>query len=227
MNLVKLIKSELQNFGKIEKIFFPIVILIIISISISIHDSKIALISAVCGISYTILAGKGKISCYFIGMIGTFCYSYLSFVNGFYGQLMLYALYYFPMEIIGIFNWKKHLKKEIREIEKTQLNKKQRIFYFIILIISSLIFSIILKMTGDTQPIIDSITTVFSIFGMFLTVKRCIEQWYVWIIVNFLTLIMWIFAYINNSNCLATVLMWLTYLILAIYFLIIWKKEIK
>jgi nicotinamide mononucleotide transporter len=82
-------------------------------------------------------------------------------------------------------------------------------------------------MTGDTQPIIDSITTVFSIFGMFLTVKRCIEQWYVWIIVNFLTLIMWIFAYINNSNCLATVLMWLTYLILAIYFLIIWKKEIK
>ena len=93
MKVLELIKEEFRNFGKYEKFLFPLVIISIIVISIIIGDNKIALVSAVCGISYTILAGKGKISCYFIGMIGTFCYSYLSFVNGFFGNLALYMLY--------------------------------------------------------------------------------------------------------------------------------------
>ncbi len=227
MKLKELIKPEFENFGRYEKIFFPAVILVIILISVIMQDSKIALVSAVCGISYTILAGKGRISCYFIGITGTLCYSYLSFINGFFGNLLLYALYYLPMEVIGIFKWKKHLKKETREIKKTKLSNKERILYSFSALILSVIFSLILKITGDFKPFIDGTTTIFSIFGQFLTVRRCIEQWYIWFFVNLMSLIMWILAYINGSNCLATVLMWIVYLILSVYFLKEWEKELK
>ncbi|MBQ8887413.1 MAG: nicotinamide mononucleotide transporter [Candidatus Gastranaerophilales bacterium] len=226
MNLFKLIKEEFKNFGKYERILFPLVIFLIIVISIIIGDNKIALVSAVCGISYTILAGKGKISCYFIGMIGTFCYSYLSFVNGFFGNLALYMLYYFPMEIIGIYKWKKHLKKEVREVIKTRLTNKERVVYFSIALILSLVVSFVLKAMGDSKPLLDGTATVLSVIGQFLTVKRCIEQWYVWFFVNLISLIMWIFAYLNGSNCLATILMWAVYLVLSIYFLQAWKREL-
>ena len=226
MNLFKLIKEEFKNFGKYERILFPLVIFLIIAISIIIGDNKIALVSAVCGISYTILAGKGKISCYFIGMIGTFCYSYLSFVNGFFGNLALYMLYYFPMEIIGIYKWKKHLKKEVREVIKTRLTNKERVVYSFIALILSLVVSFVLKIMGDSKPFLDGTATVLSVIGQFLTVKRCIEQWYVWFFVNLISLIMWIFAYLNGSNCLATILMWVVYLVLSIYFLQAWKKEL-
>ena len=226
MKVLELIKEEFRNFGKYEKFLFPLVIISIIVISIIIGDNKIALVSAVCGISYTILAGKGKISCYFIGMIGTFCYSYLSFVNGFFGNLALYMLYYFPMEIIGIYKWKKHLKKEVREVIKTRLSNKERIIYFSIALILSLVVSFVLKVMGDSKPFLDGTATVFSVIGQFLTVKRCIEQWYVWFFVNLISLIMWIYAYLNGSNCLATILMWSVYLILSIYFLQAWKKEL-
>lgn len=227
MSIKEFLKKEFQNFGKYEKIFFPLVIIIIIAISIFLKDSKIALLSAVCGISYTILAGKGRISCYFIGITGTFCYCYLSFMNGFYGNLLLYAFYYLPMEILGIFKWKKHLKKEKQEIEKTFLNKKERVIYLISGFILTVILSFILRFSGDSKPILDASTTIFSIFGQLLTVKRCIEQWYIWFFVNLLSLIMWIFAYLNGSNCFATVLMWFVYLILSIYFLRSWQKELK
>ena len=226
MNLFKLIKEEFKNFGKYERVLFPLVIFLIIVISIIIRDNKIALVSAVCGISYTILAGKGKISCYFIGMIGTFCYSYLSFVNGFFGNLALYMLYYFPMEIIGIYKWKKHLKKEVREVIKTRLTNKERVIYSLVALILSLVVSLVLKSMGDSKPFLDGTATVFSIIGQFLTVKRCIEQWYVWFFVNLISLIMWIYAYLNGSNCLATTLMWTVYLVLSIYFLQAWKKEL-
>ena len=196
-------------------------------ISFLMHDSKIALVSAICGIGYTILAGKGRVSCYFIGITGTVCYSYISFINGFFGQLALYALYYLPMEIIGIYKWSKHLKKESREIEKTRLSDKQRFIYLFCAALITVIFSFILKFTGDAKPVMDSFTTVFSVLGQFLTVKRCIEQWYVWFFVNLISLIMWIYAYINGSNCFATIIMWSVYLVLAIYFLNYWQKELK
>ena len=227
MKLLDWIKEEFKNFGKYERVLFPLVILLIIAISIILGDNKVALVSAICGISYTILAGKGKISCYFIGMIGTFCYSYLSFVNGFFGNLALYMLYYFPMEIIGIYKWKKHLKKEVREVIKTRLTNKERIIYSLIAIVSSFVLSIILKIIGDSKPFLDGTATMFSIIGQFLTVKRCIEQWYVWFLVNLISLIMWIYAYMNGSNCLATILMWAVYLLLSIYFLQAWKQELS
>lgn len=225
MELVNLIKSEISGFGKKERVIFPILIFLIIIMSVITKDNKIALISAVCGISYTILAGKGKVSCYFIGITGTICYSYLAFKNGFYGNLLLYSLYYLPMEIIGIIKWNKHLKKDTREVIKTRLSNKERIIYAAISMAAVIIVWICLSIFGGRTAILDSTASVFSVLGQLLTVKRCIEQWYIWFIVNMISLIMWIIAYINGSNCLATVIMWFVYVILAIYFLRNWNKE--
>ncbi|MDO5437748.1 MAG: nicotinamide riboside transporter PnuC [bacterium] len=227
MELKEFFKNELKGFNKKESFIFIGIIFLILFLSFILNDNKIALISAVCGISYTILAGKGKVLCYFIGIIGTFCYCYLAFKNGFFGNLLLYGFYYLPMEIIGIFKWKKHYKKDKSEVKKTKLSKKERIIYFSSAFIFSFIATLILKINNGSNPYADSITTVFSILGQFLTVKRCIEQWYVWFFVNLLSLIMWIYAYIQGSNCFATIFMWGVYLILSVYFLILWKKELK
>ena len=115
---IEFIRKELSGWGKYERIIFPLGILAVIIISLFINDSKVALVSAICGISYTILAGKGKISCYIFGLTGTLCYSYISWKNGLYGNLALYLTYYFPMQIFGIFRWSKHLKKDSQEIVK-------------------------------------------------------------------------------------------------------------
>ena len=227
MKLREFIKSELSGWGKYERIIFPLVILLIIATSFILNDSKIALVSAICGISYTILAGKGKISCYLFGLMGTMCYAYISWKNQLFGNLLLYLIYYFPMQILGIFKWKKHLNKNTGEIIKTKLNNKERIMYFTISAIVTTLFTILLYKLNDANPIIDAITTIFSITGLILTIKRAIEQWYLWAVVNTLSVIMWIEAYINGSNCFATILMWGVYTILAIYFLHNWKKEIS
>ena len=227
MNVVGFIKKELSGWGKFERIIFPLEIALIIAISLYMKDNKIALISAVCGICYTILAGKGKISCYLFGLAGTFCYSFISFKNALYGNLALYALYYFPMQILGVFRWKAHLKKDSFEIEKTKLSKKERIVYFGLAVVLSTILYFILWKINDQNPVIDAITSVFSIIGLILTVKRCIEQWYIWFVVNALSTVMWIQAYLNGSNCFATILMWATYFVLSVYFLHSWNKEIR
>lgn len=225
MNIKEFIKSELSGWGKVERFIFPLGIFLIILFSIYIGDNKIALVSAVCGISYTILAGKGKISCYFFGLCGSLCYAYIAYKNYLFGNLGLYAFYYIPMQILGIFKWRKHLRKDTNEIVKTSLNFNERIIYFTLAVILSVAFALILKATGSLIPFADGFTTVFSVLGLILTIKRCIEQWYLWTVVNGLSVIMWVEAYMQGSNCFATVIMWATYLVLGLYFLYTWKKD--
>ena len=215
------------GWGKYERIIFPCVLLVILILSVTLKDNPVATVSAVFGISYTILAGKGKISCYFFGLAGTLCYSYLSYKNGLFGNLALYMCYYFPMQIYGIFKWRQHLKKDTAEIIKTKLSDKERILYLLGAIILTVIGGFILTQLHDKNPVLDAITSIFSILGMLFTVKRCIEQWHIWIIVNGISVIMWLQAYFSGSNCFATVLMWLVYFVAALYFLHTWKKELS
>lgn len=228
MKITEFIKKELQGWKDFEIIGLIIVFSIILINATVLNDNPAAIINAICGILYTIIAGKGKISCYFFGLLGSGCYIFLSFKNALWGNMLLYLCYYIPMQIVGIFKWKQHLKTESKEIVKIKLNIKEQIIISIIGLIGCIITILILHYLNDKSPIIDGITTFLSILGMYLTVRRAIEQWIVWMIVNGLSFIMWLDLIIfSGTKAYSTVLMWGVYFILAIYFYIEWKKEIK
>lgn len=227
MKLIQFVKQELKGWKNFEIIGLIIVLLTILSTSIILKDSPAAVINAICGILYTIIAGKGKISCYFFGLAGSAGYVYLSFQNALWGNLLLYLCYYIPMQILGIFRWKKHLKHDSKEIIKTKLSKTALAKLTAVAIIGSITAIVLLKYFEDKSPVVDGITTALSIVGMYLTVKRCIEQWVVWMIVNGLSVIMWLKLIQQGTKAYATVIMWAVYFILAVYFYVIWKKEIK
>lgn len=213
--------------NKIELAGFLFVYLVLFTNAFIMKDSPIALISAFCGITYTILAGKGIPSCYLIGVVGSAFYAYLSFVNALWGNLTLYAGYYIPMQILGFFQWNKHLKSDKNEIIKIRLSNKERISLFIIGAIISAITILCLIHFNDKSPVIDGITTVFSILGMYLTVRRTIEQWVVWMVVNGLSFIMWVQIALGGEKVYSTVIMWGVYFTLAIYFYFVWRRELN
>ncbi len=211
--------------NRIEEWLTPIILMFVFLLSVYMKDSPVATVSAVFGLLYTIYAGRGKFICYLFGMVGTICYSYLALKQALWGSLLLYAGYYFPMEIIGLFAWRKHVNKKNNEVKKTCLSHKTRLLFGIILLLCSAIFAVFLKFSHDKFPILDSITTILSLGGMYLTVKRCIEQWILWTIVNFISIVVWFKIFMTGGKTFATLLMWLIYFFLGIYFYFRWKKE--
>ena len=130
------------------------------------------------------------------------------------------------MQILGFLRWSKHINSKTKSIVKIKLSNRHRFLLLGISSILSVIAIIILKQLNDTHPIIDGITTVLSIAGMYLTVRRAIEQWIAWMIVNALSSIMWINIVLNGEKAYSTVIMWIVYFILAIYFYTKWEKDI-
>ncbi len=227
MKITEITKKELQGWKLYESVGLFAVIFFILTNAYLLKDSPVAVCSAICGILYTIIAGKGKISCYFFGLAGSGCYIWLSFKNALWGNMLLYLCYYIPMQVLGIFKWKKHLEEKSKEIIKTKLDAVERIKLVLVGILGCALTIFLLYFTGDKSPIIDGITTFLSIIGMYLTVRRCIEQWVIWMIVNGLSFIMWANLVVNGTKAYSTVVMWGVYFILAVYFYFVWKNEVK
>ena len=81
MKITEFVNKELTGWKKHEIIGLSVAIGIIFYNALFLKDSLIAGCSAICGILYTIIAGKGKISCYFFGLMGSSCYIILSFLK--------------------------------------------------------------------------------------------------------------------------------------------------
>ncbi len=221
---MKIIKYINLKFS--EMVVLALIYLVLIVNLLVFKDNPAAVLSAFFGITYTFLAGKGNPVCYLFGIAGSGFYGYLAFHNALWGNLILYLGYYLPMQILGFFRWNKHLKSGKNEIVKISLSLKERVILCSITTLFTFASIAILYFMQDKNPIIDGITTIFSIAGMYLTVRRAIEQWQVWMVVNGLSAIMWFLIALNGVKVYSTVVMWSVYFVLAIYFYVCWNKEI-
>lgn len=222
--LKNIVIKKPSSWPKLEAVFFLFAFVLVIFSSLYMHDCIFALISSACGIIYTILAGKGKVYCYPFGIIGTLCCAYISYDIALYGNCILHFAYYFPMEIIGFFSWKKHLDKSTNEIIKEKLSNKELSAMILLTATATVLTYIILSKMGDKSPLVDASMTVLSVTGMVLTVRRSIEQWVVWTFVNLLSIIMWFNAYIAGEKVFSLLVVRVIYFVLGIYFFIKWKN---
>lgn len=94
-------------------------------------------------------------------------------------------------------------------------------------IMAAITGGLLLSRLGGNLPYVDSTSTVLSVVAQILCVRRYREQWLLWIVVNVVTVIMWIFAFWNGGESVAALLMWSIYLINAVIMYQKWSKEAK
>lgn len=228
MNSIKrFLKNEIAGWKKWEVLWMAVATAVIVGLSIYWGDNARGIIAATTGVICVILTGKGKMSCYLFGLVNTILYAWISFEAKYFGEVMLNALYYVPMQFVGWFMWKNHMNAKTKEVEKTKLNLKLEIVLLVTSIICIYGYGLLLKKMGGNLPFIDSMSTCLSVLAMILSVKRLMEQWVLWIVVDVVTVYMWFVDYINGGTDIATLLMWIVYLFNAIVMLVKWYKESK
>ncbi len=198
----------------------------IAGISFYLGDSLAGISSAVAGTLYTILAGKGKAMCYVFGIINTLIYGYIARSHALYGDMMLNWFIYLPMMLAGLVVWQRK-SDDCGNVIKTALSRRGRVMLLGFLLAGTAVYAYILHRMGDVQPAVDSATTILSVAAMAMTLKRCIEQWILWTLVNGLSVVMWVRVYVSGGNSIATLLWWVIMLITGIIFFIQWYMAVK
>ena len=129
----KFLKEELKGWKKTEVSWLLLACVIIAGLSIYWHDSVMGIISATTGVACVVCTGKGKLSAYIFGLVNCVLYAIISYNAHLYGETMLNALYYVPMQFVGFAIWSKHMNDETHEVEKKHMSNKERLIWLLIM----------------------------------------------------------------------------------------------
>lgn len=219
------IKDELTGWKLWEILWIIISTVTILALSIYLNENLTGIIMAITGVMCVVLTGKGKVSSYVFGMVNTLLYAYVAFGAKYYGDVMLNVLYYAPMNVVGWVMWNKHISEETKEVKKKKLTGTGTIIVFIGSAIGIFLYGLILEKIGGNLPFVDALTTVLSVIAQILCVKRYMEQWILWIIIDIASVYMWAIAFINGGENIATLIMWSIYLLNAVFMFVKWYRE--
>lgn len=182
--------------------------------------STISLISGVAGIISVVLCAQRKISFYVFAWIQLITYVYLCIGQHLYGEITENIFYAITM-LYGMYAWNKYKDTQDNTlVHPRTLKTKSLVFTCIIGILATVGLYEILYITNDTQPFMDSITTVPAIIAQILLIQCYREQWYFWLIIDVGSIFMWLIA--GNYNMMCQFIFWT---INCLYGLKNWKHE--
>ncbi len=187
-------------------------------------------IVAVTGIVNLVLCAKGNIWNYAFGIVYNAIYVYIAWHTKLYADSAIYLLYYLPMQFVGWVQWKKNQNQESGAVNATHLTGKMALALLAAAAVLIPLFAWILGLPaiGDSQPWLDSVTTVISILAMFMMVRAIAEQWYIWIVLDAVQVVKWLIATVRGEEHAALMLvMFAFFLANAVYGLIQWNGLAK
>ena len=183
--------------------------------SLNFNWSIIESLAVFFSLLYVILAAKENIWCWGAALISVSLYIYICYTAKLYPETGL-QIFYLIMAIIGYLTWNKKSKEKIKEWSE---------FKHLIIITLGALFSFIMGFyfftyTDSAMPIIDSLTTVFSIIATYMVVKKVLGNWLYWIVIDLTS----VFLY-HERDLHLTAFLFIIYTVIATFAYFNWKSK--
>lgn len=179
-------------------------------------------LALILSLAYVIMAAKGVIWCWPVAFFASAIYCTI-FFNA---QLLMDSLlqvYYMAMAIYGWFCWQLGWSKKDNHVTYTRWPISHHLIIIAILCLLSFALAYWLELnTKADYPLIDTFTTIFSIYATYLIAERVVACWLYWIVIDAVS----VYIYIQKS-LIVTALLFVCYTILAIWAYYQWRKHYK
>ena len=182
----------------------------------------IAATGSVMGVASSVLSANGLIWTFVFGILDIVCCCIVDADNGIWGDFSLHILYLLPMQIVGIWQWRKRGASGAKsEVKARRLSPRQRWWvaggvvaglaavYGILLAIK--FWTIDPSEINRVQVFADAARTTFNIAGQVLMALAFYEQWYLWILVNVASIVLWGSTMLSSAASSYTVVMFIKY----------------
>ena len=203
-------------------------------------NNYIEVFGAVTGIIYVFLEIRQTIWLWPVGIITSAVYIWVFFTSKIYADMSL-QVYYLVISILGWYWWAsgsgrkaqgagqeqeggngRRGEEEKEELQVTRITLKTGI---VLAIVSVLLYFgmwlILTRLTDSPVPIRDAFITSLSIVATWMLARKIYEHWYLWIIVNFVSAVLFL-----TRGLYPTVILYIVYGIMSFGGLVAWKKTI-
>lgn len=219
--------NDVLTLSRNSKIYMAAMVSALVAVFIALgENSVLGWVSTISGVICVILVAERKISNYYWGFINAALYGWISYKNGFFGDMTLNWLVYLPFQVIGFIMWSKAINQKTISVETKKFTPKELFQVTAAILVTILVVSDILKYFGGNHPMVDASNVVLSIAATILMANRYSEQWLCWIAVNVTGITMWALAAAQGGEAsIAGLMMWAMFFINSVYGYVNWRKN--
>lgn len=165
-----------------------------------------------------------KWTMWIMGIISSLFYVYITYKGKIYAQTGL-NIYNVILSAYGLYCWKFAKGKGKKEVEFNNITGKKA-FRTLSAGITGylLIFFLLYEFTDSKFPmpiLLDTFVADLSILATYLAAKKVVESWYLWMIVNISSILLYLSRELYSST-----LLYVVYSILSVYGYYQWKKSV-
>lgn len=181
--------------------------------------------SAIFGVIYVICIAKQEKIAYLFGIANVLLYAIAVYDKGLYLSTAYNLFYSFPVMIYGYIYWSKLDSKGKNEVK--EFSNKQRIFGILVMLFGIFAFAFISKeFFGGNDSLVDSTVSVCVCVATFLMARKYIEQWVLFVISNFMGIILFLPKSFSDVENIDLLVMWSVYFVNSIFGWVSWKKSL-
>lgn len=181
------------------------------------EEGKIlSLISGLCGVFSLVLVSRRSMLQFIFGFLQLGTYFVLSWNERLWGEVGTTVFYIITM-ICALFIWSKNCDGSV--VKSRTLGSRINFFVAVITMAAILGGWQLLTQTTDSQPFMDSFSTVPAITAQILMMLRYREQWAYWIVIDLASVVMWTIA--GDYNMVAQFVFWT---LNCVYGWVLWKE---
>ncbi len=178
----------------------------------------------VLGLLYLWLEYKVNVWMWAVGIVMPIVHGILYYNSGLYADAAI-NVYYILAGIYGFVCWiiRKPDTQTKNSIPHSILDSDKRLIPVLVAsyaVLHIAIYLLLINFTNSTVPICDSFTTALSIVALWMLSRKYTEQWLVWLIVDVVTVGLYIYKGIDITAGLYAI-----YSVIAIAGYIKWKKQ--
>lgn len=182
----------------------------------------IAATGSVMGVASSVLSANGIIWTFLFGLLDIACCLIVDADNGIWGDFSMHLFYLLPMQIVGIWQWRKRgASGSKQEVKARRLTGRQRwLITGAVAAGLAAVYGILIAIKYATvapeeinrvQVFADASRTTFNIAGQILMSLAFYEQWYLWILVNIASILLWGSTMLSSTASSYTVVMFVKY----------------
>ena len=212
-------------FSTILMTLMVIVIAITTAFKLQQPDARVAMLliasfGSVMGVAASVLSANGIIWTFVFGILDVVFCCIVAADNGIWGNFGLHLFYFLPMQFVGIWQWRKRGAKGAKtEVQARRFSGKQWLITVASVLAGlALVYFILLQIKLHTveevdraQVFFDAAVTTFNIAGQILMSLAFYEQWYLWILVNISSILLWGDTMLSSAASSYTVVMFIKY----------------
>lgn len=211
----------MSSINRTTWIFLILGLLVQVLTFVLMPDNPISLVSGMLGICSVVLGAQGNIMTFVFGFAQIATYTYLCCIERFYAEIAI-NIYYFITMIYGVYCWRNRLSNNSLQVQTRRLSIKLLAWGMLLIALFSWLTGWLLeRFTDDPQPYMDAFTTVPAIAAQLLMVLAYREQWYLWLVVDVLAVMMWLRA---ENYCMAA--QYVFWCVNCIYGYIQWTRQL-